>query len=525
MASRKPSSGSTARKGRPNRPRSSRVAGPGKAPAVAPTVAPRRGRGDHLIVVNQIGGEIHPATARAAGPPPSISIKEHLEHVVEVELESGAKFYTRFDQFVADFSAAPARGAAATDGEFIVPAALVGPTAERGATEWVIKALRLLGIDPIDGAAKLTGLEVCDWYERKQLYRASSSQDGEQRLWHVAGGDAFALEEPGTIPAGDSPLLLFLHGTASSTRGSFGELWAHTPAANDVRKALFDPYGSRVYAYEHRSLTQSPMQNALALLDALPQGVRLHLVSHSRGGLVGELLCRAQMVDRDPFEEDEIAQLFADPAHANQAGELRRLNAKLKAKGLRVDRFARVACPARGTILASERIDRWLSVTLDLIGNVADLATSGFYAVFEEFVKALVKTRTDPGALPGLEAMMPTSPLVRLLNRADVKTNADLHVVAGDIEGGDIFRRLGILLSDLYYKEDHDLVVNTRAMYGGTPRVNTPRRFFAQGPQVYHFTLLVIAAVLWYTGRWRRIIWDLFFSLSRPCWVSSSSRR
>ena len=33
------------------------------------------------------------------------------------------------------------------------------------------------------------------------------------------------------------------------------------------------------------------MQNALDAARLLPEGAQLHLVTHSRGGLIGELLC------------------------------------------------------------------------------------------------------------------------------------------------------------------------------------------------------------------------------------------
>lgn len=446
--------------------------------------ATRGGLPEHLIRVDT-RAEIRPAAARAAGAPATVSIADHREDVVEVQLEGGGRFFTRFDQFVADFGGTQAREAAA-NGQFVIPTMLAAATAERGAGAWVIKTLRLLGIDPIDDAAELTGTKVCAWYEQKQLQRREGETDARTRLWRIAAGDTFQLNAIDHAQRSNDPLLLFLHGTASSSRGSFGELWI--APAREVRNRILRRYGANVYALEHFSLTQSPMQNALDLLDALPDGARLHLVSHSRGGLIGELLCRGQMVGRNPFEEDEISNLFSARGYETQAGELRDLNKRLKTKKLKVERFVRVACPARGTILASERIDRWLSLSLDAIGTVGDLATSGFYAVFEEFVKAFIRTREDPRNLPGLEVQMPTSPVVRLLNRADIRTAADLHVIAGDIEGGSLWRRLGILLTDRYYREDHDLVVNTRAMYGGTPRVEPPRRFFTRGPEVYHFT-------------------------------------
>ena len=104
------------------------------------------------------------------------------------------------------------------------------------------------------------------------------------------------------------------------------------------------------------------------------------------------------MIDRDPFEADDIA-LFKGADYAAQRAELAALNTVLKKKKIRVERFARVACPARGTTLASERMDRWLSIALDLVGGIADLASSGFYDVFAEFVKAFGHRRRPANCL------------------------------------------------------------------------------------------------------------------------------
>ena len=482
MAARKKASGKRTSRRAPKR-RGVSAAPKRTASAQADTPLP-----DHLIRVTE-RRVVVPGGARGTVAVAAVSVDEHRHDVVEVNLEGGGRFYTRFDQFTEDFGGPRTRDGA-PGAVFVVPATLAGPSTDRGVGTWAIKTLRFLGIDPIDSGAELSATAVCRWYEKKQLHRRAGDQDAEQRLWRVQDADTFDLEWIDAATPSAAPLLVLLHGTASSSQGSFGELWAS--ASSDIRNRILAPYrqGGRldVYAFEHFSLTQSPIDNALALLDALPDHARVHLVSHSRGGLVGELLCRGQMVGRDPFENDEIVSLFGGAAYAGEAQQLRRLNDALKRKKLRIERYVRVACPARGTILASERLDRWLSLTLDAVGGIADLATSGYYAIFEEFVKAFVRTRADPAALPGLEAQMPGSPLVRLLNRPDVRTAADLHVIAGDIEGGDLLRRLGILLTDLYYREDHDLVVNTRAMYGGTPRVDPPRRFFAQGPEVYHFT-------------------------------------
>ena len=85
----------------------------------------------------------------------------------------------------------------------------------------------------------------------------------------------------------------------------------------------------------------------------------------------------------------------------------------LARKHCAVARFVRVACPARGTTLASGRLDRWLSV----LDYLVDAATgNGLFADGLDFMLAVVKERTDPRTLPGVEAMMPGSALTRLLN-------------------------------------------------------------------------------------------------------------
>ena len=57
--------------------------------------------------------------------------------------------------------------------------------------------------------------------------------------------------------------------------------------------------------FQHESLSKSPLENAVALLtaltDVLSKGDELHLVSHSRGGLVGEILARSMRVGAAPF--------------------------------------------------------------------------------------------------------------------------------------------------------------------------------------------------------------------------------
>ena len=62
-----------------------------------------------------------------------------------------------------------------------------------------------------------------------------------------------------------------------------------------------------------------------------------------------------------------------------------------------------------------------------------------------------------------------------------------VRVVAGDIESDGFLSWLKVTATDLFYREDHDLVVNTQAMYGGSPRINAGRFYFESGADVSHF--------------------------------------
>jgi len=187
------------------------------------------------------------------------------------------------------------------------------------------------------------------------------------------------------------------------------------------------------------------------------------------------------------FAEDRtLGEVFGfgkrEPAgYAEQRKKLDDLLKLLDAKQFRISRFVRVACPARGTTLASGRLDRWLSV-------VSYAAADTLVDDAVDFLLAVVKKRTDPRTLPGLEAMMPGSAVVRLLNHPDLEVSADLSVIAGDIEGESFWGKLKWIVADWFYSGEHDLVVNTGSMYGGARRPAGGARFvFDQGADVCHF--------------------------------------
>jgi hypothetical protein len=290
-------------------------------------------------------------------------------------------------------------------------------------------------------------------------------------------GSGRRIADGATIPASADPALVFIHGTFVESTSTFGKLWALHPSR--VRE-LFRHYGGRVYALEHETLGKSPIANALTLVKALPEGQRLHLVTHSRGGLVAEVLAR--LAHQRGVSGADLS-FFARTEHAAQRAELEALAAEVARRRILVERVVRVACPARGTLLAAKRLDAYLSVLKWTIES------TGVPVVPEllEFVAEVARRRADPSMIPGLAAMIPDTPLVNWLNAAPEPIGGELRVVAGDLEGDSIGSWLKTLLADAYYWTDNDIVVHTRSMYGGAPRAGGARFLLDQGGKTTHF--------------------------------------
>jgi tetratricopeptide (TPR) repeat protein len=290
-------------------------------------------------------------------------------------------------------------------------------------------------------------------------------------------GSGLKVDAVPAAHAAAGPLLVFLHGTFVDTASTFGKLWAMYPQR--VRE-LFQHYGDRVYALDHPTLGESPIANAMTLVRTLPQGTRLHLVTHSRGGLVAEVLAR--VAGQRSIGVDDLAH-FSGQDYAVQRAELQALAAEISARDIHVERVVRVACPARGTLLASKRLDAYLSVlkwSLELAGVPA-------LPLLLDFLTEVARRRADPTEIPGLAAMIPDTPLVNWLNGGDEAIAGDLRVIAGDLQGDSVGSWLKTLLADAYYWTDNDIVVQTRSMYGGSARTGGASFLLDQGGKATHF--------------------------------------
>ena len=287
-----------------------------------------------------------------------------------------------------------------------------------------------------------------------------------------------------SIPKTNAPILLLLHGTGSNVFGTFGGFT--TEGDRTIWKEIKGIYGDNVYGVAHRTLTKSPFENAIMVLKTLPENAIVHLISCSRGGLVGEILAQGNTAAKTGFTDQEI-KIFADLGRNEDIENMLTLNRLFIEKNISIERFVRVACPAAGTLLASKRVDIYLNIMLNLIGLVPFLVGNPIYYYLKEFLTAFVKLKSDHDIVPGLEAMDPSSPLIKVLNNRNKIINSELIVIEGDtVAKGGLMKVIQTRLIDLYFLENNDFVVHSRAMHQGIRR-NSTFVFFHQSELVSHF--------------------------------------
>lgn len=401
---------------------------------------------------------------------------------------------------------------------------------QRGMGAWVWSKLSIFKLKPdslIDTAKreafkllkeklKLDALEMAEagasWIGTKMLMAAIESKlAGEPGLYRWKND---TLTESDRVLYHDKTLandakqglmLLFIHGTASSTTGSFKYFkQGMTQYGNDK---ISEHFGDRLYGYEHRTFSDSPIDNALEIANALPANSQLCLVTHSRGGLVGDLLCINQISEKEiqrytrkaptsngESKETEEQKRIREWVNQEEQRKLRQLSDLLRQKQFIIKRYVRVACPAAGTQLLSDNLDLFLSTSLSLmkmlLGHLTGPLGTGILASFRRIVLEIAEKRIQPQLIPGIEAMLPDSPLTSFLAKAQRQSNVQMSVIAGDIEGGHLLKQLTVIFTDWMFFEDkrNDLVVDTHSMFAGLAISNPTYAVFDRGSNVNHFS-------------------------------------
>ena len=276
--------------------------------------------------------------------------------------------------------------------------------------------------------------------------------------------------------------LLFIHGTASSYNGSYGDLISN----EYVGKALREFYGERILAFNHYTLSKSPVQNCIDLISSLPDQIEIDVISSSRGGVIADILSRYNHTNNQiGFQADELLYLQKE-FREDIKKELEVLNKAALGKKINLQRLIRVACPASGTSLLGKN----LNIFFNVIRNLIRAATGGGSVVMShigDLIIDIIKLKDDPNVLPGLEAMTPKSSLLYLLNQKKYKTNTSISYVSANsnIKGG-FLKGAAFVLTRLIMWRKNDFVVDTHSMLQGVQRSLSNRSYEVKNNEIHH---------------------------------------
>ena len=297
-----------------------------------------------------------------------------------------------------------------------------------------------------------------------------------------------AYKAPETKSADTKPYLLFLHGTSSSTVGAFGEL-----QSSKLWDELVKYYGNNILALEHRTLTVGPFKNVNDLIKALPANTTFDVVTHSRGGLVGELLMR--FCESEEGLMKESLQLLKDEGRDEDITWITEACAMAAKKKIKVGRFVRVAATARGTSLLSERTDIFINTLINLI-NISGKILAPLVDGLKMLITETVDSKNSFKELPGLEAQRPDSIVIKVMNtykKYDENENPvgftnRLAVISGNGKLSLSLNGLKIILTKFFFKwKENDLIVDTASMYQGAKRQNPVQYYLDNNPNTNHF--------------------------------------
>ena len=280
------------------------------------------------------------AITRGEGKPVEIPVAEdEMNFIAELEFEDGTRQWTPVETLRERL--ARTERSFVTKDEVHIPVTVSG-YGTRGVGDWALQGstpgncVATRGVQPGHGTPARA---MAAYYENKLK--------PEPGLYAIdRQGHLIKQPEDAILPAGEIPTWCCC--TAPSARR------APALAGFSIRPIGWNSVTARtrIVGLNHRTLSESPAQNALALVKQLPANARLHLLTHSRGGLVGELLALGSL----PSEAVSSLERAGRPEEEIKA--LRELSALLHEKQVRVD----VLCvwPARRAALSLPR-NGWIA--------------------------------------------------------------------------------------------------------------------------------------------------------------------
>ncbi|QCW99895.1 CHAT domain-containing protein [Aggregatimonas sangjinii] len=337
----------------------------------------------------------------------------------------------------------------------------------------LIKSMSMLRLKPAKDLVKITGKELAQGYDNRVQPTPGLYHIDKNFNLKPTAGNLETLE----------PYLLLVHGTLSTAKEAFGQLQTGGKAIWDE---LFELYGGQMLALEHKTLSVNPIQNAIDFLEQCATGIQIDIISHSRGGLVADIL--AMCDSRNTVIGFSAIQLgiVKEKDKVSHALMLE-INALARLKRITVGKVVRIAAPSSGTTILSKRVDHFFNLMLNAV-SLALGPASPLYTLAKSFLLELIKLKADPEVMAGLNSMVPDSLFQKALNTPGNVVVSDLYTISGDAEvGGFNLNSLKVLLANLFYGTANDLVVDTGRMLHGVPRLNGVFNFLSQDERTNHF--------------------------------------
>jgi hypothetical protein len=313
------------------------------------------------------------------------------------------------------------------------------------------------------------------------IYEKRSVRPG---LIRIAGFNASKWvtgnSQPDLPQAAPAKILLMLHGTFSSTAGSFGALTGH-PAGRSFLASAYDEYDA-VLGYDHSTLADEPEKNAadiLAAIAPLPKGSKLDVVSFSRGGLVARILLEQLLPASNLNLTPEKVVFIGCTNGGTHLAEPKNLEAA-------IDVYTNI-------IAAGARV---LALIPPLAATGAAISTG--MDVVAGLVRYIAEAAIEDRAVPGLAAMQPGGTVLEALNGATgTLAMMEYFAITSSFEPDDntpgFTKSLKQFVVDrvvdrIFANQQNDLVVDTSSMaeFGKRNALEKDRYDYGDTPEVYH---------------------------------------
>lgn len=328
-----------------------------------------------------------------------------------------------------------------------------GMLSKLGAGKVMVYVFRFLAKPVVQGVAKFMERHV-----RQGLVHITAP---DPQSWVTLADDA-----PVSLPSGRAArVLMLVHGTFSSTVGSFGAL-AGLPQGRAFLESALRHY-DLIIGWDHRTLGELPTENAIALAARLERigfsdAPIVDAISFSRGGLVLRSLIE-QVMPSSPLKLVMRRAVFVGATNGGTA------LANPKNWHRLADRYTNLAAAgARGAVLVPgfAAAGAILSATISGVGVL---------------VKVIASTAITDSAVPGLAAMDPAGEFVRNINGPQpgqpapeqtyycaVTSNFDPDTASAQRDAGvmpaGFLLRLADKATDVLYGKPNDLVVHVESM-------------------------------------------------------------